>query len=66
MKNRKLIKEMRKRGWSHELTRKGHIKFTFDQTGDFLICPGTASDVRSLKNMYALAKRIEEGRYVGA
>jgi predicted RNA binding protein YcfA (HicA-like mRNA interferase family) len=61
-KNRKLIKKLEDRGWSMEHTRNGHMKFTFPDTGDFLIAASSASDCRAEKNLLAHAKRIEEGR----
>ncbi|QGH74918.1 hypothetical protein MAL1_00172 [Bacteriophage DSS3_MAL1] len=61
-KNRKLIKQMKERGWRAELTKKNHIRFVFEKTGEFIIHAGTASDHRAVLNMLARAKRVEEGR----
>ncbi|WNL50741.1 HicA-like toxin [Ruegeria phage RpAliso] len=59
MKNRKLIKEMKKRGWTYVHTGKGHLKFIYQKTGDFIFHPSTASDHRAEKNLMARVIRVE-------
>ncbi|QJA43074.1 hypothetical protein [Phaeobacter phage MD18] len=61
-KHRKLVKEMKSRGWTAEYTKKSHIRFTYDATGEVVIHPGSASDRRALLNLMARVKRIEQGR----
>lgn len=61
MKDRKLCKDMKKRGWSREITGKGHLKFIFNKTKEFVIHPSTASDFRAVKNLMSRVKRIENG-----
>lgn len=62
MNSRKLIKDMKKRGWTWETTGKGHLKFTYTKTQEFVIHPSTASDSRAIKNLMARVKRIENGK----
>lgn len=62
MKNRKLIKMMKERGWDHEITKGNHLKFIHKDSGEFIICASSASDHRATKNMLAMARRVEGGR----
>lgn len=59
MSNRKLIREMKERGWTCETTRGNHLKFTHIPSGEFVHHSCTPSDHRGLKNMMARVKRIE-------
>lgn len=61
MKDRKLIKEMKERGWVPEIKGK-HMKFIHEETGQYIICANTPSDHRAKKNMMAFVKRVEDGR----
>lgn len=62
MKNRKLIKMMKVRGWTYEITSGNHLKFTHEASKEFIICASSASDHRAMKNMLAMVRRVEEGR----
>lgn len=59
MKNRELIKRMRKRGWTVTMTGKSHLRFKYEKTGDVVFHGGTPADVRSEKNLMARVQRIE-------
>jgi predicted RNA binding protein YcfA (HicA-like mRNA interferase family) len=61
MADRKLIKEMKARGWRPEISGK-HMKFIHEETGQYIVCAHTASDYRAKKNMMAFVKRVEDGR----
>lgn len=61
MKNRELIKTMKRRGWVATTTANSHLRFVYEKTGEFLFHSGTPSDRRSIKNFLARAKRIEAG-----
>lgn len=45
-----------------EQTKKGHLRFTHEESGCTLIFPGSASCSRAEKNHWSSVKKIEEGR----
>ena len=61
MKNRKLVKAMKSRGWDVEMTRNNHLRFIHKATGQYIIFPSSASCPRAEKNHWATVRKIEDG-----
>lgn len=55
-----LVREKKHQGWIIVPTKNGHLRWTYEPTGDFFISPSTPSDYRSLLNVKADIKRREK------
>ncbi|MBO1325361.1 hypothetical protein K2X14_11520 [Acetobacter sp. TBRC 12305] len=57
---KELLRSVKARGWSAELTRGGHVRWKHT-SGAFVFGAATPSDRRAIQNLKAQMKRVEVG-----
>ena len=58
---RRIVRDAEARGWTCDLTRKGHLKLRHP-SGAIVIAAWSPSDHRALKNLEARLRRVERGQ----